>query len=112
MTMAATIGSSIAYRQTEEALQKSQLRLQQIAAKVPGMIFQFLQRGDGSRSVLYASSGCRELFELEPKEIQANFQVLSDLIHPDNRDSYEQSVTTSAATGATWDWQGRKITPY
>ncbi|MFB8789317.1 MAG: PAS domain S-box protein [Potamolinea sp.] len=111
MTMAATIGSSVAHRQAEEALQQSQLRLEQIAAKVPGMIFQFLQRSDGSRSVLYANSGCRELFELEPEEIQANFQTLSDLIHPDDREAYEQSVTTSAATGATWDWQGRIITP-
>jgi len=111
MTMAATIGSSVAHRQAEEALQKSQLRLEQIAAKVPGMIFQFLQRSDGSRSVLYASSGCRELFELEPEAIQENFQALSDLIHPDDRDTYEQSVTTSAATGDTWDWQGRIITP-
>jgi PAS domain S-box-containing protein len=111
MTMAATIGSFFAHRQAEEALQKTQLRLQQIAAKVPGMIFQFLQRCDGSRSVLYASCGCRELFELEPEEIQENFQRLSDLIHSEDRDSYEQSIASSVATGDTWDWQGRIITP-
>lgn len=111
MTMAATIGSFIAHRQAEDALRQSQLRLEQIAAKVPGMIFQFLQRPDGSRSLLYASSGCRELYELEAKEIQANFQVLTNLTHPEDRDAWEQSVAASAATGETWEWEGRIITP-
>ena len=111
MTMAVTIGSCIAHRQTIDALQQSQLRLEQIAANVPGMIFQFLQRPDGSRSVLYASSGCRELYELEPEAIQADFQVLSNLIHPDDREAYERSVTTSAAMGKSWNWEGRVVTP-
>lgn len=111
MTMAATIGSFIAHRKAEDALKQSQLRLEQIAAKVPGMIFQFLQRSDCSRSLLYASSGCRELYELEPEEIQANFQVLADLTHPEDRDAWEQSVAASAATGETWEWEGRIVTP-
>jgi PAS domain S-box-containing protein len=111
MTMAATIGSCIAGRQTADALRQSQLRLEQIAANVPGMIFQFLQRPDGSRSVLYASSGCRELYELEPEAIQADFQVLCDLIHPDDREAYEQSVEGSAAMGEPWNWEGRIVTP-
>jgi PAS domain S-box-containing protein len=110
MTMAAMIGSCIAQRQTEDALRQSQLRLEQIAANVPGMIFQFLQGSDGSRCVPYASSGCRELFELEPEEIQAYYQVLSNLTHPDDRNAFEQSVAASAATEATWHWEGRIVT--
>jgi PAS domain S-box-containing protein len=111
MTMAATIGSCVAHCQTIHALQRSQLRLEQIAANVPGMIFQFLQRSDGSRSVLYASSGCRELYELEPIAIQRDFQVLASLIHPDDREAYEQSVQISATTATAWNWEGRIITP-
>ncbi|HEY9747327.1 MAG TPA: PAS domain S-box protein, partial [Allocoleopsis sp.] len=111
MVMAATLGSCIAQRQTADALRQSQLRLEQIAANVPGMIFQFLQRADGSRSVLYASSGCRELYELEPEAILADFQMLCDLIHPDDREAYEQSIAASAATGEPWNWEGRIVTP-
>jgi PAS domain S-box-containing protein len=111
MTMAAMIGSCISHRQTADALKQSQLRLEQITANVPGMIFQFLQRLDGSRSVLYASSGCRELYELEPEAILADFQVLSNLIHSDDREAYERSVTNSAAKGEPWNWEGRVVTP-
>ncbi|AFZ19649.1 GAF domain-containing protein [Allocoleopsis franciscana] len=111
MTMAAMIGSCITHRQTADALKQSQLRLEQITANVPGMIFQFLQRLDGSRSVLYASSGCQEIYELEPEAIQADFQMLSNLIHPDDREAYERSVANSAAKGEPWNWEGRIITP-
>ncbi len=111
MTMAAMIGSRIAHQQTEHALQQSQLQLEQIAAKVPGIIFQFLQRPDGSRSVLYVSSGCRDLFELEPEDVQIDMQLLADLLHPDDHTTFEQSIATSAATGATWNWEGRIVTP-
>ena len=111
MTMAAMIGSCIANRKAEDALRQSQLQLDQIAAKVPGMIFQFLQRPDNSRSVLYASSGCRELFELEPEDVQVDLQVLSDLLHPDDNAGFEQSIAASAITGATWNWEGRILTP-
>lgn len=111
MTMATTIGSKLAHHQTADALRQSQLRLERIAANVPGLIFQFLQRPDGSRFVLYASSGCRELYELEPEDIKANYQTLCDLIHPEDRTDYEQSVTDSAIKGEPWTWEGRIVTP-
>lgn len=108
MTMAATLGSAIAQRQASEALRQTESRLQKIAANVPGMIYQFLQRPDGSRSVLYASSGCRELLELEPSSVEAVFHT--ELIYPDDREAYEQSVALSAATLQPWHWEGRIVT--
>jgi PAS domain S-box-containing protein len=111
LTMAANLGGLIARQQTEIALRQSELRLQRIAANVPGMIFQFLRRPDGSELVLFASSGCRELFEVEPAETQADFSQLKALIHPDDHQTYEQSVLASAATLQPWTWEGRIIAP-
>ncbi len=108
MTMAATLGSAIANRQTSVTLQQTELRLQKIAANVPGMIYQELQRPDGSRSVLYTSSGCRELLELEPEAVKADFPA--ELIHPDDRKAYEQSIATSATSQQPWQWEGRIVT--
>lgn len=85
--------------------------LERIAANLPGMIFQFLKRQDGSRTVIYASSGCQELFELEPELVQADFQILYNLAHPQDVKSFEQSIATSCATGEPWRWEGRIITP-
>jgi len=105
--MAANLGGLIARQQTEAALRWSESRFQKMAANIPGMIFQFLRRPDSSESVLFASSGW-ELFEVEPAETQANFSQLKALIHPDDRQAYEQSVAVSAATPTTLDL-GRRI---
>ncbi|KYC43587.1 PAS domain S-box protein, partial [Scytonema hofmannii PCC 7110] len=86
-------------------------RLERIASNLPGMIFQFLKRQDGSRTFIYASSGCQELFELEPELVQADFQVLYNLAHPQDVKSFEQSIAISCATGEPWRWEGRIITP-
>jgi PAS domain S-box-containing protein len=85
--------------------------LEKIAANLPGMIFQFLQQQDGSQFVLYASSGCREIYELEPEVVQADFQILRNLIHPQDAIAFEESVRNSASTVTPWQWEGRIITP-
>jgi PAS domain S-box-containing protein len=111
LMMAANLGGLITRQQTEIALRLSESRLQRIAANLPGMIYQFLRRPDGSESVLFASSGCRELFEVEPAETQANFSQLKALIHSDDRQAYEQSIAASATTLQPWTWEGRIVTP-
>jgi PAS domain S-box-containing protein len=96
---------------TSDFQQQELSLLEKIAANIPGMIFQFLQRQDGSQSVLYASSGCRELYELEPEVVQKDFQVLYKLIHPEDTKAFAESVANSCATLEPWHWEGRIITP-
>ncbi|MBD2067121.1 PAS domain S-box protein [Leptolyngbya sp. FACHB-671] len=109
--VAASIGGAIARQQVEAALRQSESRLKQIAANVPGMIYQFLCRADGSRRVLYASSGCQELLELDPEAVQADFSLIADLCHPADRVNFEQALADSAAALEPWNWEGRIITP-
>ncbi|WP_138504358.1 PAS domain S-box protein [Nostoc sp. PA-18-2419] len=85
--------------------------LSKIAVNLPGVIFQVLQRQDGSVSVLYLSSGCQNLFEIEPEVIAADFQVLSKLIHPQDLKAFRESITVCSTTFTPWHWEGRIITP-
>ncbi|MBU7584481.1 MAG: PAS domain S-box protein [Nostoc sp. TH1S01] len=85
--------------------------LDKIAAILPGMIFQFRQQADGSQIVLYVSSGCRELSELEPELIQADWQILYQLIHPQDRTKFKKSLAVAFATLKPWHWEGRIMTP-
>ncbi|BAY17127.1 multi-sensor signal transduction histidine kinase [Anabaenopsis circularis NIES-21] len=84
--------------------------LEKIAAILPGMIFQFRQQADGSPVVLYVSSGCRALSELEPEVIQANWQILYQLIHPQDRSKFTKSLLVAFDTLNPWHWEGRIIT--
>ncbi|WGV28608.1 PAS domain S-box protein [Halotia branconii] len=85
--------------------------LEKIAANLPGMIFQFVQQQDGCWKVLYISSGCQALYELEPEAIQTDFQILCELIHPQDLTVFTESIEVATATLIPWSWEGRIITP-
>ncbi|MBL1200358.1 MAG: PAS domain S-box protein [Nostoc sp. GBBB01] len=85
--------------------------LSKIAVNLPGIIFQVLQRQDNSVCVLYISSGCKNLYEIEPEIIQADFRLLCKLIHPLDIKAFAESITACSTTVSPWHWQGRIITP-
>ncbi|MHC0064221.1 sensor histidine kinase [Nostoc sp. UIC 10890] len=85
--------------------------LDTIAANLPGMIFQILQRQDDSIFIPYISFGCKYLYELEPEAIQADFQVLYKLIHPQDIKAFAESIAVCRTTFTPWHWEGRIITP-
>jgi PAS domain S-box-containing protein len=85
--------------------------LSKFAVNLPGIIFQVLQRQDGSVCVLYISSGCEDLYEIKPEVIQADFRVLYKLIHPQDIKAFAESITDCSDTFRPWHWQGRIITP-
>ncbi|MFN6561171.1 MAG: PAS domain S-box protein [Nostoc sp. ChiSLP01] len=85
--------------------------LSKFAVNLPGIIFQVLQRQDGSVCVLHISSGCEDLYEIKPEVIQADFRVLYKLIHPQDIKAFAESITACSTTYSPWHWQGRIITP-
>jgi PAS domain S-box-containing protein len=104
--------TEIAERQeAEKELTESESRFQKLAANLPGMIYQCLLRPDNSVSFPYVSHACRAMFELEPAAVQQNSDLLVDLVHPDDRQSYYESVAISAQKMQPWQWEGRLILP-
>lgn len=85
--------------------------LDRIAVNLPGMIFRFLLKQDGSRCVLYVSSGSQKLCELAPEIIQADWQMLEKLVHPEDVPGFVASMNMAAANLSPWRWEGRLITP-
>ncbi len=96
---------------TEETLKISKESFQKLVANVPGMIYQFIMYSDGTQSFSYVSPGCRELFELEPEEIQSNIDTIFNLIHPDDYSDFKQSILISANSLEPLNQQNRIITP-
>lgn len=98
-------------KQIEDSLRQSERRFQQLAANVPGIIYRYVQRADGSNAFTYISSGSKELCELEPEIIIQNSGEIWSIIHPDCVKSLKDSIITSAQTLEPWRWEGRIVTP-
>lgn len=98
-------------RRKQLALEKSEARLRQLAANLPGVIYQFRLSADGQKSWPYISSGCRELYELEAEEFQQNLDFTFNFIHPDDLQKIEESIAVSATTLQPWQQEWRIILP-
>ncbi|MEG3937080.1 PAS domain S-box protein [Microcoleus sp. S36b_A3] len=98
-------------KQAEEALRLSEAKFQKLSANLPGMIYQCLLRPDGSVSFPYMSLASREMFELEAEAVVQNSALLVDLVHPDDRQNYYESIGVSAQSLQPWQWEGRLVLP-
>ena len=99
------------WKQQEEILRKTEERFLNLSANLPGAIFQFLLSREGRVSYPYVSPGCQDLFEVEAEAIQENPFLIIDRIHPDDRQSHDESVAMSAKLLSPFYWEGRFLTP-
>ncbi|MEG4323635.1 MULTISPECIES: PAS domain S-box protein [unclassified Microcoleus] len=98
-------------RRQQLALQESEARLRQLAANLPGIIYQFRLSTDGKKSFPYISSGSRDLYELAPEDIQENSELMFSCIHPDDLPKLQESIVYSAANIQPWQQEWRAIMP-
>ena len=103
--------NQIEYSAADEARRQSQTKLQKITSNIPGTVYQVDLHPDGSMVFSFLSAGCRELYEIEPEAAQQDVNVIVDLIHPQDRDDFVNSVILSAENLQPWRWEGRIITP-
>jgi|JFJP01.1.fsa_nt_gi diguanylate cyclase (GGDEF)-like protein/PAS domain S-box-containing protein len=98
-------------QQAEAALRQSEDRFQKMTANIPGAIFRYLLRPDGSDAVLYMSPGCYRLWEVEAEAVERDAQILWQMIDPEDQIPMYESVIQSAQTLQPWSWSWRITTP-
>ena len=92
-------------------LQASDTRFQNLANNIPGMVYQFRLAADGSTSTPYVSSGCFDLYGLEPELVMAGTHTLYDMNHPDDRPAIAQAIAYSAQYLTPFEQEWRIILP-
>jgi PAS domain S-box-containing protein len=96
---------------TPVSIFQSPIQLKYLIDNVPGVIYQFLLEPDGRRSLPYMSQGVREVYGIEPEQIQKNIELLFNCIHPDDLSQLEQTIAESAQTLQRWQYEWRIILP-
>ncbi len=95
--------SEISQRKHAEAgLHEISDRLQKVAARVPGMVYQFERSPDGNYHFLYTSEAIRDIYRITPEEAKEDVSKLLAVVHPDDRKSVVDSINESADRLNPW----------
>ncbi|MEI7522935.1 MAG: PAS domain S-box protein [Mariniphaga sp.] len=95
-------------RNQAEYLQKVTLdRLQKIASRVPGVIYEYRLRADGSSCFPYASEAIRDIYRVNPEEVLYDATKVYEKIHPDDLAIVVASIQKSANDLTPWKQEYR-----
>ncbi|MEH2191832.1 MAG: AAA family ATPase [Nostoc sp.] len=97
-------------QQTLTELRASEARFQKVVDNVPGMVNQFRVATDGSFSTPYVSSGCYDLYEVDPRAVMAGAHNLHLMTHPDDRSTLEHLIADSARMLMPFSHEWRIVT--
>ncbi|MBF2707693.1 PAS domain S-box protein [Flavobacterium soyangense] len=78
-----------------------------IASRVPGVVYQYLLRPDGSSCFPYASEGIREIYGVSPEEVRKDASIVLEKIHPDDLTAVTTSIQESAKSLTPWKHEYR-----
>ncbi|MCT7960116.1 AAA family ATPase [Laspinema sp. D1] len=85
-----------------QELQQSNTRYYNLAANIPGMIYQFMMLPDGTFSCPYVSPGARQIFGIEAEAFMEDVLLFQSVMHPDDREKFNESIALSVATLEPW----------
>ena len=101
--VASSLRQWLAQKERNEALD----RLRQIASRVPGAVYQYKLRPDGSSCFPYASERINQIYRVTPEEVREDASKVFANIHPDDYDGVAASIQASAKELSLWKYEYR-----
>lgn len=98
-----------AYEKEKKALELSEGKFRDMAANVPGVVFQWCEHPNGERGYLYVSPRCQELYGVSPEELKRNWRALT--LHPEDEKRYLSTIDDAFRKCSDWSFEGRFLTP-
>jgi len=102
------VGKDLSVQQRAiEANTDSDERAAAIVANLPGVVLQFSLNLDGTTHYLFLSANCESTLGVMPETLYFTPARFIDLILPEDRASYLESMQESAQMQSHWHWEGR-----
>ncbi len=95
------------YIQTDVNSQEGLDRLNKIASRLPGVVYQFRMCSDGTSCFPFASEAMRDIFHLSPEEVREDASKAWDVVHPEDFASTLATTLTSARDLTPWHHEFR-----
>ncbi len=93
-------------KRAEEALRKSEERLRNIAANVPGVVFQFYERPDEGYGFYYVNERVKEIVGIDDR-LDDLFERFTERVDPRDRERFRASIRRAMGKVAPWEFEGR-----
>lgn len=94
-------------KESNQKLVESEGMFYDMALNVPGMIYQFILRPDGSMSFLYVSPGSIDLVGLSPEVIVQDAYSLINMVDETDRQTLRESLLQAGTNQGPWHWTGK-----
>jgi diguanylate cyclase (GGDEF)-like protein/PAS domain S-box-containing protein len=91
----------------EEAREEARSRLQKIASRGPGVVYQYRLRPDGSSCFPFASEALNAIYRLSPAQVREDAAKVFAVHHPDDYDGVVASILESAQNLTPWHHEYR-----
>lgn len=100
---------SLRLRELKARAEEGDNRLHLFSEQLPGVIFEYHQRLDGTAHYPYTSDAALKLYQVTPEAMYADAQNLQEKIHPDDLKDYFERIRLSAETMTEWRGEYRVV---
>jgi diguanylate cyclase (GGDEF)-like protein/PAS domain S-box-containing protein len=92
-------------------LEDSLALLDNLAQRVPGVIYQYRLYPDGRACFPFASQGIWDIYEVTPEEVRESSKLVFQRLHPEDAPAVAEAIRVSAAALQPWRQEYRVILP-
>ncbi|MCJ7463182.1 MAG: PAS domain S-box protein, partial [Thermoplasmata archaeon] len=95
----------------EDALRERDTLFKKLSIHVPGMIYQFVKRPDGTYCVPFTTEAIKGIFGCSPQDVREDFSPIAKAILPEDLDRLVGSIEYSAEHMTPWQCEYRVQIP-
>lgn len=90
-----------------QELKDSYSKLEKLASRLPGMVYQFKLDSDGTMSFPYISDAINKLYNISAEEVYEDVDKIFSRVHPDDLEKLNSSMHESARSFIPWKLEYR-----
>jgi diguanylate cyclase (GGDEF)-like protein len=98
-------------KQMEEALRERDIKFKHLLSWVPGIVYQFTMRPDGTYCMPFTSEAIRDFYGCSPEDVRDDFSPINRAILPQDLDKYLGSIEYSIKHITNWKCEYRVQIP-
>ena len=98
-------------KKAEEALEGRDIRFLKLSSHVPGMIYQFMKKPDGTYCVPFTTEAIRDVFGCSPQDVREDFSPIANVILKEDLEKVISSIDYSGKNLTTWKCEYRVKIP-